>query len=212
MRGCACFCSAARASHATFARSEDAAFPRTNPRVADPGRNPTTERGQMAKIETPRELFVHKLGAAYKMEKTTLEMLEDLQQEAHDTELRRNLAQHHRETQQQVRNLERAFDALGEEHEEQPCPAIEGLQKEGEQSLKDVEDNLNDKVILSGVVETEAHEIAVYDGLITTAEAMGEEDTVILFQENLEQEQQALQKARKAAEKLARAKVTAFAR
>jgi ferritin-like metal-binding protein YciE len=166
----------------------------------------------MAKIDTPRELFVHKLGAAYKMEKTTLEMLEDLQDQAHDTELRRSLVQHHRETQQQIRNLERAFDALGEDHDEQPCPAIEGLQKEGEQMLKDVDDDLNDKVILSGVVETEAHEIAVYDGLITTAEAVGEDDIVALFQENLEQEQHALQKARKAAEKLARATTTAAAR
>lgn len=166
----------------------------------------------MAKIETPRELFVHKLGAAYKMEKTILEMLEDLQEEARDAELRRSLAQHHRETQQQIRNLERAFDALGEDHDEQPCPTIEGLQKEGEQMLKDVDDDLGDKVILSGVVETEAHEIAVYDGLITTAEAMGEEDIVALFQENLEQEQNTLQKARRAAEKLSRAKVTAAAR
>jgi ferritin-like metal-binding protein YciE len=166
----------------------------------------------MANIESPRELFVHKLGAAYKMEKTTLEMLEDLQQEAHDTELRRNLAQHHRETQQQIRNLERAFDALGEDHEEQSCPAIDGLQKEGEQLLKEVDEDLNDKVILSGVVETEAHEIAVYDGLITTAEVMGEDDIVALFQENLEQEQDALQKARKGSEKLTRAKVTAGAR
>ncbi len=166
----------------------------------------------MAKIETPRELFVHKLGAAYKMEKTTLEMLEDLQEEAHDTELRRNLAQHHRETQQQIRNLERAFDALGEDREEQPCPTIDGLQKEGEQTLKQVEDDLNDKVILSGVIETEAHEIAVYDGLITTAEAMGEDDLVALFQENVEQEQDALQKARKGAEKVTRATATAYAR
>jgi TolA-binding protein len=107
------------------------------------------------------------------MEKTTLEMLEDLQEDAHDTELRRNPAQHHRETQQQIRDLERAFDALGEDHEEQPCPAIEGLQKEAEQNLKDVEEGLNDNVILLGVVETEAHEIAVYDGLITSAAAMG---------------------------------------
>jgi ferritin-like metal-binding protein YciE len=166
----------------------------------------------MAKIETPRELFVHKLGAAYKMEKTTLEMLEDLQAEAHDTELRRSLAQHHRETQQQIRNLERAFDALGEDHDEQPCPTIEGLHKEGEQTLKEVDDDLTDKVILSGVVETEAHEIAVYDGLITSAEALGEDDIVALFQENLEQEQNTLQKARKAAKKLTRATATAFAR
>src|SRR5689334_3178363 len=131
--------------------------------------------GSMAKIETPRELFVHKLGAAYVMEKTTLDIFEDLQQEARDAELRRNLAQHHRETQQQLRNLERAFDALGKDRVEQPSPAIEGLQKEGEELLKQVDDDLKDKVILSEVVETEAHEIAVYDGLITTAETMGED-------------------------------------
>jgi ferritin-like metal-binding protein YciE len=166
----------------------------------------------MARIETPRELFVHELGAAYRLEKMTLELLEDLQGQARDIELRRNLAQHHRETQQQIRNLDRAFDALGAEHAEQASPAIEGLQREGDEKLEQVADDLKDKVILSGVVETEAHEIAVYDGLITTAEAMGEDDIVALFQENLEQEQQALQKARRSAQKLARATVYAGTR
>ena len=166
----------------------------------------------MASIDTPRELFVHKLGAALKMENTILDMLEELQEKANDTELKRSLAQHHRETQQQVRNLERAFDALGEDAEEQPSPTIEGLEKEGDQDLKEVEDHLHDHVILSGVVETEAHEIAVYDGLITNAEAMGEDDIVAFFQENLEQEQQTLQKARRAMDRLARATVHAGVR
>jgi ferritin-like metal-binding protein YciE len=70
--------------------------------------------------------------------------------------------------------------------------------------LGQVDETLNDAVILSGVVETEAHEIAVYDGLITKAQAMGEDDIVALLQENLESEQQTLQKARKATEKLAK--------
>ena len=157
----------------------------------------------MAKIETPRELFVHKLGAALMMEETILGMLEELEQEANDPQLKRNLRHHHEETQQQIRNLERAFEALGAEVESQPCPTIDGLKEEGEQTLKNVEDELNDAVILSGVVETEAHEIAVYDGLITTAEAMGEDDIVALFQENLEQEQATLKKGRNAKKQLA---------
>jgi ferritin-like metal-binding protein YciE len=166
----------------------------------------------MATIESPRELFVHKLGAALKMENTIHETLPGLEREANDSELKRDLAQHRRETQQQVRNLERAFEALGEDPEEQPCATIEGLEKEGEQNLKQVEDKLNDAVILSGLVETEAHEIAVYDGLITQAEAMDEQDIVALLQENLEQEQATLQKARKATKKLARATAHAGAR
>jgi ferritin-like metal-binding protein YciE len=166
----------------------------------------------MATIESPRELFVHKLGAALKMEKTIHDMLPKLEEEANDGELKRNLAQHRRETEQQLRNLERVFEALGEDPKEQPCPTIEGLEKEREQNLKQVADDLNDAVVLSSLIETEAHEIAVYDGLITQAEAMDEQDIVALLQENLEQEQATLQKARKATKKLAQAKAHAAAR
>ena len=166
----------------------------------------------MAKIESPRELFVHKLGAALTMEETILGTLEEIAEKANDPQLKQNLRQHHRETQQQVHNLERVFAALGVEPESQPSPTIEGLEKEGEQNLKRVADDLNDAVVLSGLVETEAHEIAVYDGLITHAGAMDEQDIVALLQENLEQEQATLQKARQATKKLAQAQAHAGAR
>ena len=154
----------------------------------------------MASIETPHELFVHKLGAALTMEETTLEMLENLQDAASDPKLQRDLEQHHKETQQQIGNLRQIFTALGEEPEKQSCPAIEGLEQEGRQSLKEVDDSLVDSVILGGVIETEHHEIAVYDGLIIKAEQMDHDDIVALLHENLEQEEGALDKAVKAAE------------
>jgi ferritin-like metal-binding protein YciE len=158
----------------------------------------------MASIKTPRELFVHKLGAALTMEETILEMLEELQEEASDSQLRRNLQQHYKETQQHVSNLQQIFQALGEEPEKQPCPAVDGLENEGKQNIKQAEDSLVDAVILSGVIETEHHEIAVYDGLIITAEQMDDQDVVALLHENLEQEEGALDKAVKAAEKSAK--------
>jgi ferritin-like metal-binding protein YciE len=158
----------------------------------------------MASIETPHELFVHKLGAALTMEETILDMLENLQEEASDPTLQRNLKQHHRETQQHVANLQQIFRALGEEPETQPCPAIDGLEKEGKQMVKQADDSLVDAVILSGVIETEHHEIAVYDGLIITAEQMDDEDIVALLHENLEQEEATLDKAVKASEQSAK--------
>ena len=157
----------------------------------------------MASIETPHELFVHKLGAALTMEETILQMLEHLRQEASDPKLQRDLQQHYRETEQQVENLKRIFDALGAEPEKQSSPAIEGLEKEGKEMIKEVDDSLVDSVILGGVIETEHHEIAVYDGLIIKAEQMGDDDIVALLQENLEQEEAALDKAVKAAEQSA---------
>src|SRR6266540_3821361 len=44
--------------------------------------------GHVASVETPTELFVHKLGAAVTMEETILEMLEQLEDEASDPKLK----------------------------------------------------------------------------------------------------------------------------
>jgi ferritin-like metal-binding protein YciE len=154
-------------------------------------------------IETPRDLYVHKLGAALKMEKTILEMLPQLEEHANDAQLKQALRQHFDETQRHVANLERVFGALGADVDESSCPAIEGLEKEGQANLKLVDDSLNDHVIIGGVTETEHHEIAVYEGLITKAEAMGEQDVVALLQENLESEEATLQKAKQMSQQLA---------
>ncbi len=58
-------------------------------------------------------------------------------------------------------------------------------------------------MILSGAAETEHHEIAVYEGLITEAEAMGKTDIVRLLQQNLEQEQHTLEEIKQATQELA---------
>lgn len=157
----------------------------------------------MATVETPTELFVHELGAALTMEETILELLENLQDKAFDGKLRQQLQQHHTQTQQQVQNLRRIFEALGRQPEKQPCPAIDGLEKDGEQLIKQVDDALVDSVILGAVIKTEHLEVAVYDGLIIKAEQMDDDDIVALLQENLEQEEATLDKAVKAAEQSA---------
>jgi ferritin-like metal-binding protein YciE len=155
----------------------------------------------VAQIGDPKQLFIHKLGAALTMEETVLSMLEELEQKANEAELKEQLSHHHDETKQQVANLEQAFGALGVEQEKQPCPAIEGLEKEGKELLKQSAQELYDAVILSGCAEVEHHEIAVYDGLITMADEMGEEDVVALLQENLDQEEHTLKEVEKAFEK-----------
>jgi ferritin-like metal-binding protein YciE len=150
------------------------------------------------KIHTPTELFQHKLGAALTMENTVVEMLGKLVEEANSGELKKQLRHHREETEAQIRNLRQAFDALGHEPDERPCPAIEGIEKEGESNLKLVDDDLKDHVILAGCAETEHHEIAVYENLIIHADAMGHDDVVALLRENLEQEQHTLGEVLKA--------------
>lgn len=165
----------------------------------------------MARVETPTELFVHELGAALTMEETILRMLEQLQDQASDPKLKKDLQHHLQETRQQVQNLHRIFQALGKQPVKQFSPPIDGLRKEGEQLIKEVDNSLVDSVILGGVIETEHHEVAVYDGLIIKAEQMDDDDVVALLHENLEQEEAALDKAVKAAELSAKQLVKQYA-
>jgi ferritin-like metal-binding protein YciE len=155
----------------------------------------------VAQIGDPKQLFVHKLGAALTMEETVLSMLEELEQQANEAELKEQLSHHHDETRQQVANLEQAFSALGASKQKQPCPAIEGLEVEGKELLQQSAQELYDAVILSGCAGVEHHEIAVYDGLITMADELGEDDIVALLKENLEQEEHTLKEVEKAFEK-----------
>ena len=156
------------------------------------------------KLNTPNELFSFKLGAALKMENTVLEMLGKLEEESQRDQLKQQFRHHADETREQIANLEQAFQALGEEPDESPCPAIEGIEKEGNANIKKADDSVVDAVILSGAAETEHHEIAVYEGLITHAEAMGHQDIVDLLSQNLEQEQHTLEEVKSATQELAR--------
>jgi ferritin-like metal-binding protein YciE len=155
-------------------------------------------KARMTNIDDPHMLFVHNLGAALTMENTVDDMLGQLIEAANDAELKQKLRHHKEETQSQIRNLHQAFEALGQEAKEMPCPAIEGIEKEGQMNLTMTPDDLNDAVILAGCAETEHHEIAVYENLIVHADAMGHQDVVALLQENLEQEQHTLGEVLKA--------------
>jgi ferritin-like metal-binding protein YciE len=158
----------------------------------------------VAQISDSKQLFSHKLGAALTMEETVLTMLQELEQKANEAELKEQLSHHRDETRQQVANLQQAFSAFGGQARKRPCPAIEGLEVEGKEMLQQSAQELYDAVILSGCAEVEHHEIAVYEGLITMADEMGEDDIVALLKENLEQEEHTLKEVEKAFEKQAK--------
>lgn len=155
------------------------------------------------KLNTPQEVFEYKLGSALKMENTVLDMLGDLEKASQRDQLKQQFHHHADETRQQIDNIEQAFRALGHEPDDNPCPAIEGIEKEGKANIKRADDNIVDAVILSGAAETEHHEIAVYESLITEAEAMGKQDVVRLLEQNLQQEQHTLEEVKRANRELA---------
>ena len=159
------------------------------------------------RLNTPEELFSFKLGAALKMESKVLDMLGDIEEAAQRDKLKQQFRHHADETREQISNIEQAFRALGEDPDDSPCPAIEGLEKEGKANIKKADDSVVDSVVLSAAAETEHHEIAVYEGLITHAEAMGNDQVVRLLSQNLEQEQHTLEEVKSATREVARESV-----
>jgi ferritin-like metal-binding protein YciE len=155
------------------------------------------------RINTPEELYQHKLGAALNMEQTVLNMLDDSAQEAQDQGLERLLRHHQDETRQQIANLERAFEACGWEVDETADLAFKAFDKQAKAEVKLTADSLDDDVILAAAAETEHREIAVYEWLITNAKAMGRDDVAQLLQENCDQEQHTLEEVRSATQRIA---------
>ena len=162
------------------------------------------------KMDDPRELFLHELGDLLYAEKTLYRELPKLAQEATDEELSEAFEAHRDETKQHAANLEQVFELVGEKPKAEKCPAIDGIKAEHDKFIKEEKPSpeVTDLFLTGAGARAEHYEIAAYTGLITMAQAMGENDAVALLQENLKQEKAALAKLEKAATRLSREHVS----
>jgi len=160
----------------------------------------------MPAITEPRELFLNDLKAMLYVErKLADEVLPELGGEVTNGELKESIERHRAETERHVANLERVFELLGERPKADKSHAVDGLVAQHEKVAKHIEsDNLLDLFDATSAAKTEHLEIASYEGVITAAEALGEDEIVSLLEENLDQEREALEKAKKAVEQLAK--------
>jgi ferritin-like metal-binding protein YciE len=152
------------------------------------------------RLNTPEEAFKWQLGAALTMEREIVDMLDELIEEAEHDELKQAFRHHQSETRTHVTNLEQAFRTLGWEVDDSPCPTIKALEKEGKANIKKADDAIVDSVIAGGAMETEHHEIAVYENLLINARGFASEQLTNLLRANLADEQAALQKVTRFAE------------
>jgi ferritin-like metal-binding protein YciE len=156
-------------------------------------------------MSDPRDLFLHELGDILYAERTLVKALPKLQKEATDQELASGFEQHLEETKQHVANVEQAFKALGETPKAEKCPAIDGIKKEHDEFVEDESPSADvlDTFLTGAGARAEHYEIAAYEGLITAARAMKEQDVVRLLSENLAQEKAALAKMKAIGKRLA---------
>ena len=162
-------------------------------------------------LNTPEEIFGFKLGSALSMERKLVEVLEELEVHAHRDEVKQALRTHRDETRQHVANVEQCFKLLGEDVDDSPCPVVETMAKEGKATIKKTDDSLVDAIVLAAATESEHYEIAVYETLLTNAQARGAGEVAELLRQNLEQEKHALEVARSSMKAIAEQGIAAGA-
>jgi ferritin-like metal-binding protein YciE len=146
----------------------------------------------MAPLNEPRQLFLHKLGDVYTAEKTIVQMLPRLQQEARDEKLTQGIKKHLDQSRKHVENVEKVFEEFGAQPESRPCPGIEGIKKEHDESVGEVSPQIVDLFAAGAATSTEHYEIASYEGLITMAKALGKTQAARLLETNMKQDQKML--------------------
>jgi ferritin-like metal-binding protein YciE len=151
-------------------------------------------------MTTIDELFEHELKDIYGAEKRLLEALDEMAGEALEKEQQRLFRQHRKETQGQIKRLEKVFKLLGLKAEAQPCPGMEGLIKEKKAFMKEKpSEDILDFYNVRAAQKVERYEITAYEGLIESAEKMGLREVADLLSQNLEEEEAALNKLKAAA-------------
>jgi ferritin-like metal-binding protein YciE len=165
----------------------------------------------MAKIREPRELFVKELGEILYVEKELAnEVLPELTKQVTHPQFKKGLEKHLQQTREHVQNVEQAFALLGETPAPEKSRPMDGLKQQHDMTVRDIEsEQLRDFFNACAAGKTEHMEISAYTGLITSAEALGEEEIVDLLEQNLADEKETLRQVEQVAEELARQPATA---
>lgn len=144
-------------------------------------------------METIEELFEHELKDIYGAETALLAALEQMAGESSDRDIRRAFTQHRRETQGQIRRLDKVFKSLGQKAETATCAGMEGLIKEKKAFLRErPSPELLEFYNIGAAQKVERYEITAYESLIDMAEKLGLTAAVELLEQNLQEEEAAL--------------------
>jgi len=150
-----------------------------------------------------RQLYVDELKDLYSAETQMVKALPKLAKASSNAELRQAFEEHLRQTSEQVSRLEEIFEMLEEKPTGKKCLGMEGLVKEGSETMKEeYGDGLMDAALIGAAQRVEHYEIAGYGTARAFAELLDEPDQVVLLQQTLQEEKQADDKLTQLAEQI----------
>jgi ferritin-like metal-binding protein YciE len=146
-------------------------------------------------MESIEELFEHELKDILGGEQALVDALEQMAEETSDREIKKAYLQHRKETQGHIKRIEKIFRSLGQKPEAESCPGIEGLIKEKRVFMREKPtEELLEFFNVGAAQKVERYEITSYESLIDMADKLGLSAAVELLEENLQEEEAALNK------------------
>ena len=132
----------------------------------------------------------HELGDLLYAERVFLRALKQMSKETSIPRMRDRIVQHAEETQEQIVNLELAFESMGYKPRAQRCAGSIGLEEEREAFKEEKKPGrqLLEAFNIGAGLRVEHYEIAGYRSAIALAKQAGNQRCADLLQRNLDQE------------------------
>ena len=152
-------------------------------------------------IKTFDDLFVHQLQDIYYAEKQLVKALPKMAEKATSPQLKQAFQSHLAETKGHVSRVEQVFKMHGVEAKAVDCPAIDGIIKEANEIIGEVDDKeVLDAALIAAGQAAEHYEIARYGTLVAWAQQLGRSDCASVLEQNLAEEKAADKKLTSLAE------------
>jgi ferritin-like metal-binding protein YciE len=146
-------------------------------------------------FDSLHELFILKLQSLYDVEQELVKVLPKLAKSASNEELSAAFEEHRKETEGQVKRLEKAFKLLGEKPKKEKVEGIRGITEDGSWILKNVKgDAARDAALIGAAQYAEHYEIAGYGTAAEWARIMEHDEVCQLLEETLAEEEAANEK------------------
>jgi ferritin-like metal-binding protein YciE len=155
------------------------------------------------KFETLRELYIKELQDLYDAENQIIKALPKMIRFATTGSLSSALQEHLEVTKEQVIQLEELFSKFEQKPNGTKCKGMEGLLKEGEETVKeDMDSEVKDAAIIAACQKVEHYEIAGYGCVKTYASLLGDDHAASVLEKILSQEKEADMKLTAIAEEI----------
>ena len=156
-------------------------------------------------VKTLDDLFHETLKDLYYAEKKLVKTLPKMAKQATSPTLKEAIEHH-----LHVTRLEEVFGTMGKKPTSKKCEAVEGLVKEAEEVLAEIEDGPTiDAALISSSQTVEHYEIARYGTLVCWARQLGLKEAEFLLQKTLDEEQNTDKKLSRLAEEYVNQKAAA---